>query len=197
MLPALALLCILAARPAAAHSPVPGIEGFFAGLSHPFTTPDQVLALMAAGLFLGGFALSRLTMAFIALGTGLLAGLVMGDMLGGAAPWLFGLAAITATTAALAPGRSRPVAILASGAAGFLLGWASVPDPGRFEDQLVTMAGSFVSAFMMPLYIAGALDLLRERVDRTFVRTAIRVAAAWVATIAILMLALSVAQPVF
>jgi hypothetical protein len=98
--------------------------------------------------------------------------------------------------AALAPGRWRPVAIVASGAVGFLLGWASVPDPGPLQDRIITMAGSFVSALMVTLYIAGALDLLRERVDRPFVPIAIRVAAAWVATIAILMLAVSAVQPV-
>lgn len=175
---------------------MPGIEGFYTGLSHPLTTPDQVLALLAAGLLLGGFALSRLKMAFIALGAGLLGGFILGDMPGGAAPWLYGSAAITATTAALAPGRWRPIAILGSGAAGFLLGWASVPDPGPLQDRIITMSGSFTSAFMVTLYLAGALDLLRERVDRPFVRIAIRVAAAWVATVAIMMLAVSAAQPV-
>jgi hypothetical protein len=175
---------------------VPGIEGFYTGLLHPLTMPDQVLALLAAGLFLGGFALSRLTMAFIALGVGLLGGLILGDMPGGAAPWLYGSAAMTATTAALAPGRWRSIAILASGVAGFLLGWASVPDPGPLQDRIITMAGSFVSALMVTLYIAGALDLLRERVDRPFVPIAMRVAAAWVATIAILMLAVSAVEPV-
>jgi hydrogenase/urease accessory protein HupE len=174
---------------------VPGIEGFYTGLSHPLTTPDQMLALMAAGLFLGGFALSRLTMAFGALGIGLLGGFILGDGLGDAAPWLYGLAGMMATAAALAPGRWRLLVILAAGAAGLLLGWASVPDPGPMQDRLITMAGSFVSAFMLILYIAGALDLIRERVDRPFVRIAFRVAAAWVATIAILMLALSAAQP--
>jgi hydrogenase/urease accessory protein HupE len=175
---------------------VPGIEGFYTGLLHPLTMPDQVLALLAAGLFLGGFALSRLTMAFIALGIGLLGGLILGDMPGGVAPWLYGLAAITATMAALAPGRWRPITIMASGAVGCLLGWASVPDPGPLQDRIITMAGSFVGAFMVILYLAGALDLVRERLDRPFVRIAIRVAAAWVATIAILMLAVSAVEPV-
>ena len=41
--------------PAYAHSPVPGIEGFYIGLLHPFSTPAQALLMLGLGLLIGGF----------------------------------------------------------------------------------------------------------------------------------------------
>jgi len=174
---------------------VPGIEGFYVGLRHPLTSPDQALALLATGLLLGGFPLSRLVAAFATLGVGLLVGLALGDAGLSPAPWLYAFAAATAAVAALAPGRWRATAVCAAGMAGLLFGWASVPDPGPAQDRFFTIAGSFAGALLLPLYLAGALDLLRERVDHPAFGIALRVLAAWVAAIAVLILALILAPP--
>jgi hypothetical protein len=137
--------------------------------------------------------------AFVALGAGLLGGLALGGLVGGpvggAPAWLFALAAATGAAAALVPGRARAAAVVAAGAAGVGLGAASVPEAGPPFDRAVTMAGSVAGVLLLTLYLAGAVDLLRERVDRPAVRIALRVAAAWVVAIAILMLALAGAQP--
>ena len=57
------------------------------------------------------------------------------------------------------------------------------------------MAGSITGALLTILYLAGALDFLSERINRPAVPIALRVAAAWIAAIAVVMLALTVAPP--
>ncbi|MEE4120294.1 MAG: hypothetical protein V2I65_14915 [Paracoccaceae bacterium] len=193
--PAAALALCAGASPAAAHSPLPGIEGFYAGLLHPLSTPDQALALLATGLLLGGFAMQRLAVAFGAAAIGLATGLALGTPTGDPAPWLFGLAALAAALAALVPGRALPLAALLSLGAGVLLGWASLPDAGPPRDRAFTMAGSVTGAALGLLYLAGGLDLLRDRLRAPWLAVALRVLAAWIAAIALLMLALRLAAP--
>lgn len=183
------MLCAVAS-PATAHNPLPGIDGFYSGLFHPFTTPDQIVTLLALGLALGSFAMRRLGSAFVALCMGLVGGLVTGTPLGNPAPWLFALAAAAATLAALAPGRSLPLLIALSFIAGGLIGWASLPDAGPTRDRLFTMSGSVFGAALGILYIAGAVDLARERIKAPWFAIVLRVIAAWTGAIALLMLAL-------
>jgi hydrogenase/urease accessory protein HupE len=182
------------AGPAAAHSPLPGIDGFYAGLLHPVSTPDQALALLATGLLLGGFAMQRLHWAFGAATIGLAAGLALGTPTGDPAPWLFGLATLAATFAALAPGRALPLVVLLSLGAGAVLGWASLPDAGPSRDRAFTMAGAATGAALGLLYLAGCIDLLRDRIRASALCIALRVLAAWIAAITLLMLALHLGQ---
>jgi hydrogenase/urease accessory protein HupE len=182
------------AGPAAAHSPLPGIEGFYAGLLHPLSTPDQALALLSTGLLLGGFALRRLAVAFgaaaVGLAAGVATGLTPGSPTGDLAPWLFGFATLAAICAALAPGRALPLVALLSLGACALLGWAALPDAGPPRDRAFTVAGSVTGAALGLMYIAGCIDLLRERIRGPALCIALRVLAAWIAAITLLMLAL-------
>jgi len=169
------------------------MEGFYAGLLHPLSTPDQAVALLATGLLLGGFAMQRLAVAFGAVAVGLATGLALGTPSGNPAPWLFGLAALAAAVAALAPGRALPLAALLSLGAGALLGWALLPDAGPPRDRAFTTSGSVTGAALGLLYLAGGLDLLRDRLRTPWLAVALRVLAAWIAAIALLMLALRLA----
>lgn len=193
--PLAAVLLVAFPGPALAHSPMPGIEGFYLGLRHPLSTPDQALALIACGLLLGSFALRRMTPGFVGLAGGLLAGFVLGQGGGDPAPWLYGLAAGAAVWAALLPGRGRVAACALAVLAGALLGWASVPEDGPVRDRVITMLGSFLSVSLLTLYLAGSVDMLRERFDAPWLGIALRVVAASVAAVAILMLALVLAGP--
>jgi hypothetical protein len=182
----------VAGAPAAAHSPLPGVEGLYAGLVHPLASPPQLLAILGAALLLGSHGLARIGPAFACLGAGLLGGLALLPPEGNSEPWLLGLAAASAGAAALAPGRlPRAALLVVAGAAGLLLGWASLPDPGPPRDRLFTMSGSVLGVALAMLYVSGGSDLLRERVAHPAVAVALRVAAAWVGAIAILALALS------
>lgn len=193
------LLAGLCARPdaAAAHNPLPGLEGFYTGLLHPLTTPDQVLLLIATAFGLGRFAMASLRPAFGALALGLLGGLFLGQGEGGGetAPWLLTLAAGAAIWAALLPGRGLHVATVLAAFSGFGLGWASVPEAGATLDRAVTMSGAFFGAGLAVFYVTGAVEILRDRVAATWLDIGLRVLAAWVAALAIILLALLMAEP--
>jgi hypothetical protein len=179
--------------PALAHSPVPGIEGFYIGILHPFSTPAQALLMLGLGLAVGAFAPRR---AGWAMGTflaatliGILIGLIPADL----DTALFATAFLAAAAAALAPGRLLPVAVALALVGGVLIGLASVPDPGPTRDRVITMMGSFVGANLGLLYLFGFGMIVRERYTQPWVAIAFRVAAAWVGAISLLMLALRLA----
>ena len=178
------------ATPAAAHSPLPGIAGFYSGLLHPLTTPDQVLALLAAGLLLGTFGLARLAPAAWLLGIGLIVGIAVTAPGSDPNAALYGLACVAACLAALTPGKALPLALAVATVAGVLLGAAAVPDSGPVRDRVITMAGSFAGVALLVLYLAGSVDLLQSRVADPATAISLRVAAAWIAAVATIMLAL-------
>ena len=187
--------CVLAPQ-ARAHSPLPGIEGFYSGLLHPFVSSDQVLVILAIGLLFSSFPMHKLRHPFAALGLGLLAGLVLGMPRASPAPWLFGLAVVCATTAALAPGRGLPFAIAFGLGAGALLGWASLPEAGPLRDRLFTMSGAVVGAGLGTFYLTGALEMLRERWNAPWCTIGARIVGTWLSAIALLMLSLHLAQDI-
>lgn len=188
------LLFIAGAGPAYAHSPVPGIKGFYVGLLHPFSTPPQALLLVGLGLLVGAFDTGKVRWL---LGTFLIAssaGLILA--LGSEAldATLYAAAFLACVVAALLPGKIIPVAIAITAFGGFLIGEASVPDAGPPRDRLFTMSGSMVGANIGLLYIFGIIHLVRERFVWAWVAIAFRVAAAWVGAVALLMLALKWAE---
>ena len=183
----LAILCL--ATPAGAHSPVPGIEGFYLGLLHPISTPAQALLMLGLGLLTGGLAKASarwlLIAFFTASGAGLLwTGAAMPDMAA------FAVATLASTLAALAAGRFFPAMVALVILGGLVVGAISVPEGGLFRDRLITMAGSFIGANLLLLYISGLVIIVRERVSRPWIPIAFRVAAAWVAAISAMMLAI-------
>ncbi|MEM6578029.1 MAG: hypothetical protein AAF678_06015 [Pseudomonadota bacterium] len=188
---------VLAVLPgvAAAHNPLPGLEGFYVGLVHPLSTPDQALLLVGTALAFGSFSMPSLLPAFGALLLGLLAGLVWGQSDIESAQWLLVLAICAAVWAALLPGRGHRLLVGLAVLSGFGLGWASVPDAGATSDRAFTMSGSFFGAGLAILYLTGGVEVLRDRIKAHWLDISLRVIAAWVAAIAVIMLALSVAEP--
>lgn len=174
---------------AAAHNPLPGLDGFYAGLWHPLSTPDQALVLVALALLLGSFALARLMPAFLGLAFGLLIGMSLGPVAVDVPLWLLALACGAASWAALLPGRGRGLAAGFAALAGIGLGLASVPEAGPSTDRMITMAGSFAGVMLATFYLSGGIDLLRDRVRLAWLPIALRVVAAWVAALSVLMLA--------
>ncbi len=185
-------LAILPA-PACAHSPVPGIEGFYTGLVHPLSTPAQALVVMGLGLLLGWLDPKRARVAFAVYGAALIAGLLFG---GGPKPYdpvLFATAFAACALAALLSGRLLPLICVVAAAAGWGLGVVSVPDPGPTRDWIITQAGAFLGAALGPFYLFGLSYYLRQRFPAKGVAVALRVAAAWLAAISLVMFALLVA----
>jgi hydrogenase/urease accessory protein HupE len=194
----LALAAALLPGPAVAHSPIRGIEGFYVGLLHPLTSAGQILALLALGLFFGQRWPRHFGLAWAIFAGACLGGILLGQM-GVPADLtesgLLALALATSGLAALRPGGVAAPGIAAAGIAGLLLGLASTPDPGPLRATVITLTGSLTGAVVALLYAAGGLGWLHERATRTWARMGFRIAAAWSAAIAALLLALSVAGP--
>lgn len=190
-------LCWLApavgAGPAHAHAPIPGIEGFYTGLLHPFSTPAQALLMLGLGLLAGSFDSQRVRWPLGAFLAATLVGVGLGRGPEGLDAALFATAFAAAAWAALAPGRFLPGALVVALVGGVLIAMVSVPDPGPTRDRVITLAGSLVGANLGLLYLAGLTLLARQRDPRAWVRIGLRVAAAWVGAISLLMLALSFA----
>lgn len=185
-------------RDAWAHSPLPGIEGFYTGLLHPLTAPEQILALLAVALLLAPMARRDIARAWSALALATVVGIGLGqvELTTGHEPIvLFGLASATASFGALGPTPPAGLGIALAGGAGLLLGIVSTPDPGTLQDTAITLFGSLAGVTVGLLYAAGGLSWLLDRFHQPAVRVGLRVAAAWVAAIALLMTAFALAEP--
>lgn len=192
----LVLIVLIAGWPsgALAHMPAPGMEGFYVGLLYPLSTPAQALLLLALGLMPGGFETDRIR-AFLG---GFLLGMVTGVLASSSHDaffyWILGAAIAASGLAALTPGRQECAALALTTVGGFFLG-AMSRDAGPVQDQLTVILGTFLSANVALLLVSVNVDWLQEKVALNWVPIAVRVAAAWVAAISLLLLAL-IAQPI-
>jgi hydrogenase/urease accessory protein HupE len=180
--------------PAYAHSPIPGIEGFYIGLLHPFSTPSQALLMLGLGLLISGLRQSHYPPAFGIFLFSILAALLIGPWLNRPDTVLFASAVLVCAMAAIWPKTYLPVALAVVAVGGFLIGQVSIPDPGPMRDRVITMAGSFVGANVGLLYIAGGAIFLKDRFKQHWVEVAFRVVSAWLGAIALVMLALQLAS---
>lgn len=173
---------------AAAHSPIPGIEGFYVGMLHPIASLPQLLALVALSLLLGLGRPGAFAVGWAAFALTCVVGVVLGQwrpdlVVGG--PWLLGLAAATAALAAGAPQGLRAAAPALAAAIGAGVGLASTPAPGPWTPTLITVSGSVVGACVALLYAGGVVGWLRGRFEGGPMRAGLRSAAALVAGLAV------------
>jgi len=184
------------ATPALAHGASSGVQGLFAGAVHSLTTPAQALCLISAGFLAAGHLrtgkFERVIGPFF---LAFLAGMAFSQAGVEVDVTLFTVATLSAATAALFPGRAPVFAAVLCGAAGLLLGIASIPDDGARAARIVTMAGSVLGVAVIMLYIAGVTDAIQERFPAPWIGIGFRVIAAWLAAISLVMLALAVAPP--
>jgi hydrogenase/urease accessory protein HupE len=178
---------------AVAHAPVPGVDGFYTGLLHPLSTPSQVLLLLALGFFIGRGTTRAAAVSLALFCVGTLAGVFLGQRAPPPDTGMVVVALLAASLAALAPGRLVPVGLCLAGLGGVGIGIVSRPDPGPLRDVIITAAGALVGTNLAMVYLYGALVWLQERAHHAWLPVALRVAAAWVAAVAVLMLALSLA----
>lgn len=146
--------------------------------------------MFSLGLLIGGFGSTKVTRPSGAFLVATFAGVILGDSSAQIEAAMFALAFITFAWSALGPGKLLPVAIALAAIGGFLIGLASITDPGPTRDQVITMAGSLVGANVGLLYVYGIMLFVRERFTGTWVGITIRVVAAWLGAISLLMLAL-------
>ena len=192
----LGLAAALLPQAARAHSPFPGAEGFYLGILHPLSTPGQLLALLAIGVMLGWRWRDAFARSWAGFAIAALVGIVLGQLeirLDGEEVYLLLIAVIAATLSALYPKGHVLAHVILASAGGLLIGLLSTPDPGPRAATIITIAGSFVGANLTLFYVSGAVGWVRERFTQHWVEVGLRVAAAWIAAVALLMGALAFA----
>ena len=198
------------ASPAYAHTPSPGLKGFWSGVLHLISDPAQMVMLAAVCFWAGQVTLTYfrpiLTAAVIACTLGLAIGFtglsdkcgLLFGLLAAPEPTLINLimliaAALTAICAALAPQKGKVLIWPATLVISALAGYANVPDPGAVSALAVTVFGS-VTAYIYILVVGSVgLQHIAERYTYAWLPIAMRTASAWTATIAVLLFASQVA----
>jgi hydrogenase/urease accessory protein HupE len=191
--------CALLPATAAAHAALPGIEGFYRGLIHPLSTAPPLLALLAIGVALGHrwprsfFAGWLLCAVGLALGLGV--GRVVSEAtLTAADVTLLFLAAVAASLAVAAPGRLPRFCQVLARASGIAIGIVTTPDPGPAIAIAVMIAGTYLGANLSLLYAGFAVGWLADRFRQPWMKIGLRVLAAWIAAVAVLLFALVAAR---
>lgn len=178
--------------PAWAHGAVPGVQGIYWGMLHPFTSGPQLLALFALSLVIQqrlpdsedvfhGFWISCLAGAGVA-ALGLSGHDVDMPLLACAI-----LAAVLVASAVRLP--LAAVLVLAVGC-GLFSGYLSWPDPGATGDMLFTALGAILGSVLIVIVVAGAVEALWQAVRWPWLPIAVRVAGSWIAAISVLLGAL-------
>ena len=174
----LVLACfVVVALPAHAHSPIPGIEGFYIGLIDPFRALPQLLALGCLGLLITSFDNSQVPWFLGLYLVGTLTGIVLGTGLAHTDTVLLVAALLASLWAAALPGRFAPAAFALVAVGGIYLGSISIPDPGPLQARIVTVSGSFVGLNVGLLYIAGGVLMAKEKLPQARVALGCRIAA--------------------
>lgn len=178
--------------PAWAHGAVPGVQGIYWGMLHPFTSGPQLLALFALSLVIQqrlpdsedvfhGFWISCLAGAGAA-ALGLSGHDVDMPLLACAI-----LAAVLVASAVRLP--LAAVLVLAVGC-GLFSGYLSWPDPGAAGDMLFSALGAILGSVLIVIVVAGAVEALWQAVRWPWLPIAVRVAGSWIAAISVLLGAL-------
>lgn len=176
-----------------AHSPIKGLDSFYAGLLHPVLVPAHVMSILAFGALIGqqgarslqgpviGFLLATsLGLALVGHGADFPAGiplLVMAALSGGLVAWR----------------RRQPLIVyhLLAAALGLMLGLDSAQDGFAGRALLGALLGTGIAIYLLALYAMAFADFC-ERRDWT--RIGLRVLGSWIAASALLVLALQLAR---
>lgn len=188
------LAVILLPESALAHSPVPGMEGFYVGLVHPLVETVQALAIVATGLLIGQQGLDALQPSWIAFAVAFALGLGAALMVEPAVvpdPGLFAVALLCGVGVAAARRLPRIVSMAIAAAVGAAIGIRSMPDPGSWRAMAFTICGSVVGATLLMFYAIGAAHLIRGQDRRPWLQIGLRVFGSWIGAASALMLALA------
>ncbi len=179
------LLCG-AVQTAAAHSISPGMGAFYNGMLHPLLTVEQLLALLAAGLWLG---LAELKMIRRALGILLLAGLggwFIPLRFSAAAVWIF--AAGTSLAGGMTALRRAPaLALPLTALVGFAAASVGAEEMGGTADSPVFLAGLLAAELLVILLTSSSASRLAA--GRPWMLIILRVAGSWLFAIGAMLFA--------
>lgn len=178
---------------------MPGLDGVYAGFTVPLAEPAIGVLAVALRLLIGRDLPHRVTQGAPLYLAGLAAGLLAARPLTAVVPTepaLLALAALAGALSALTGDRATPLALGLLPMIGLGMGAACLPDPGPAAAMLGTGLGALAGAHIVLLPLCGAADMAFERLPRGPVDIGLRIAASWLAALALLMLALVLAGPV-
>jgi hydrogenase/urease accessory protein HupE len=188
----LMMLTLCWPAPAWAHGSVPGLQGIYWGMLHPFSSGPQILALFALALVIQqrlpgsedvfhGFWVSCLTGA----------GAASLGLSGFDPEILLTIVAIVAGILAASALRIPLAALLTLGiCCGLLSGYLSWPDLGAKGDMMFTALGAVIGTVLIVILLAGIIEMVWQAKRWPWLPIAVRVAASWVTAIAVLLGAL-------
>ncbi len=184
------LLVFVVSEPAMAHSPIKGIGNFYNGLLHPVIVPAHLLLLMAIGLFFGQQGPKKIELVLGIFAFATIAGLIAAWFSNGAELEIIVLilsAAVglfIAISPQVTPLWSAVIALLA----GFFLGIDSAQEELSGKEKFLTLFGSGVAIYMLPLYPMVLADHFAKK---AWQKIGIRIVGSWVAASSLLVLTLS------
>jgi urease accessory protein len=188
---ALIVVAVTAAETAAAHVPVEGASGVYAGLLHPYVVPAHALSLIALGLFIAKSHQHGAPLLIYA--AALVGGLTALTFAVGETPAgdiLIGNTGLIGVLIALDWVPPRLLLWLLAAIGGAALALDSPPETTSLEEANLMLLGTGVGALSALGAVAGgALHLTRP-----WQRLGVRIAGSWIAASAILVLALALAR---
>lgn len=186
---AVAVALWVSAGAAFAHSPIKGLDSFYAGILHPVFVPAHVLSLLTLGILFGQQGARRLQPAILAFLVATAGGLVYAGT-GGARDVGLALLAVAALTGLLAAvARPLPVwlNLAIAIAIGALLGADSAQDDLAGRARFAALVGTGIALYLLMLYALVFADAFQRR---EWQRIGLRVIGSWCAAAALLVLAL-------
>lgn len=173
-----------------AHSPIKGLDNFYAGLLHPVFVPAHLLSILVLGVLLGQQGAQRVQVAIVACLVALLVGLaasVPAAEISVEVP-LLAFAAVSGALVALA--RPLPVPAIAAlgGVVTLLVGVDSAQEGLSGRGWLAAMLGSAISAYLLLLYAMVFAEWFGRR---EWQRIGLRILGSWTAASALLVLSLA------
>ena len=175
---------------ALAHSPIPGIGGFYEGLLHPLLVPAHLLALVGLGLWLGQQPLPRIESALLSFSLLLVAGLVLAAFAppgGGQTSLLLACALGVGLLVAAAWSLPRYATAGVAGVVGLLVGLDSAPEATGMRARLIVLAGVGVGVHLLLLNVVA----LTSYAHKPWLKVGVRVLGSWSAASALMVLALA------
>lgn len=180
-----ALLALCWPVPAWAHGSVPGLQGIYSGMLHPFTSGPQLLALLALALVIQQ-RLPDSEDVFHGFWVSCLAGAGVAAL----SPWSFNpdvpltvLAIVTGLIAASALRLPLLLLLLLGVGCGLPSGYLSWPEPGARGDMMFTALGGIIGSVLIVIMAAGVIEAIWQAAKWAWLPIAVRVAGSWIAAI--------------
>jgi len=184
-------ICIMLILPqmASAHMPIKGINDFYSGFLHPLFVPAHLLLLVSFGLLIGQKRLSSNPRILVVYASAVAIGLLFA--------WFFGdekeiyvlyIATLIGLLIVANLSVGLNLILFVSAWVGLILGMDSAQETLMGKNKFASLFGSGMAIYFLALYPMTLAAYLQKK---SWGKIGIRIIGSWVATSAILVLALS------